>query len=300
MGNHSFYPFSSKRTIKTKINYIPDYKESKYWENRNVYVFEKALGEDIRIVFEDEKTFIYSDKKIDTQPIIDFFNSNLLAGMGKLIKAFNRVSFAMFATFINKNSSIEYGREDIIINDIFINGNWVCQDDFVELLNKCDMISSPLVYKGIFDINEIIKTIDKNSSISFNKDVPIYSIIIRPSIEDFVNSSDRLVAKIVNSKFEDEQEKKDRILESVVEQFISIKLESAPFIRKCLDELKKESIDLKKENIKLILPKLVDLFFSSFNSDIASLGEFKADRFTIISNLLKKKLPNNFRKAFEI
>lgn len=271
---------------------------------------ERMLGNPIKIIFDGDKIFISSlnGNKEVSNDLVKYFNNNFTKSFSKVIMEFNSVPFIIFGDYLKSNSKINYlnkSEEKLIINDIFINDNWVCSDDFYEILKKTNFSYSPILYKGEFNENIIKNLLTKNSIISENKNTEIYSIFIKPIIEDNYEGKNRLMAQVYNKKYKpitmkDIKDKINKKMEEEMNQFLDFHISNEKTVELFRELLNKESIKCEVSNLKLILPRLVDFFINETKIEILNYVSVTKNSYEETISIIKKKLPNKIRKSLNI
>ncbi|MFW6282054.1 MAG: RNA ligase family protein [bacterium] len=142
---------------------------------------ERVKGVSFIIVIDDGNIKVHSKEK--TGEIVDYINNSLIRPIAKLIQYFNKVNMSIYGEYItHEDSIVRYiGPPKIYFYDMFINDNWIRNDDFIELFNKFKIPTAPVIHNGIMNqdfINKIYNiTNSKKSLINGFEDV--YGVYIK-------------------------------------------------------------------------------------------------------------------------
>lgn len=147
---------------------------------------------------------------------------------------FSLVDFTVFVEYITyKNQRLEYLKEGesgrLIINDIYINGNWIRQKDLEAICQKVGLMTMPILYEGKYD-EKVFETFANKTYSHFNVGTMKYGIFIKPVIED-ENENKRMAIEILNEKYTSVPKEDYRsilphedILKELVEEFVDERL----------------------------------------------------------------------------
>lgn len=314
----TFYGYYQKEKIFPIINEINDTLR-KTLLNRDVVTLEKICGKPFRIYFDGKKFYIGSEynllKITDEYYGIHKIFKNYENCFVKLSELLFLVPFTLFGEIINKKTESEVyylcldNQNKLVFHDIFLNDNWMNWQDTKKILIKSDLLFTPELYTGKFNLQKIKVCANGFSKFSSFKNQPIAGVIIRPTLEDEYREDSlvdkRLITKIIAKKFV----KKSKNLPVVFNKKSSANV-AYEIILKYTDGdqtesywkslLTKESILLIKPNLDKILKIIVKDTLEMLNEDImleALVSEI--DEKNII-DCIEKQLPWRIRKILKI
>jgi hypothetical protein len=290
------------------------------FDKRAIVVLEKLRGLSIRVMF-DGKTYKFGNRWGNLKDDLEsqFMIKSLVNYKDEFIKLAEKISvpFCLFGELINNEISkeISYFKSSsskaIYFHDIFLNENWMCWDDFSNLMESVELLHVPLIKLINFDEEEIKKLAN---AVSMTSELPgqlMEGIIIRPFIEDSEYSS-RLIAKVTNSPFVEKR---------IFNSSNSIKKETS-FIYKNSDvlvytiagsildkfcteartiywkhELDIKNIQMTESNIYKILSMLVKISIKDLASEIDStITKIPVNKKLLVKEL-KRELPKRITKS---
>jgi len=288
------------------------------FDERAIVILEKLRGLSVRAMF-DGKTYKFGDR---WGSLKDDFTShfaretfmNYKNGLVELTKKIP-VPFCLFGELINNEISkdisyfkIENSRA-IYFHDIFLNDNWMCWDDFSNLMELVELPHVPLIKLINFEEKEIKKLAITNSMVSEFSDQPMEGVIIRPFIED-CECSTRLIAKVTNSPFIEKKvftipnrteisavyKNKDILVYtlagSILDKFCT---EARAIYWK--HELDIKNIQMTESNIYKILSMLVKISIKDLASEIDSMVTKTFVNKKFLVKELKRELPKRITKS---
>lgn len=302
---------------------IPLYKYvEETFKGRSVTILEVIKGYSVILTFdkEEKKFFVSYEKDSPKSPQVEATldvnaNEEEYEFHKKLNKAIERIgygmiSFSIYGEFVDKNTQylnyVNDNKADFIIYDVYLNSNWMCQDDIQEIFGDiAGLHIAPKIYKGKFDEIEINKSFNKKSL--YNKDIDVYGIIVKPNIEDEYKTK-RIASFFIDNRYK-EVKKDDNYKDTI----IKIAYELAEENQKQLKYIKMEverKFELVKKNKGEILSysvnQLIDIYlsakiyqkiYSNFNKNKAS--NLKSIEKDVIKEL-KKILPSYFMKLYKL
>ena len=152
------YNYSYEKTEDKKIKYCDYEKHSpEKLKGENIYVTEMFDGIDAKIYVKEDQTmkFIYNksleNEKNDYLLVLNTYFKEKIRLLGSL---FNKVEFVIFCKCINyENSKIKYfdGNKTMIFTDLYINENWLLQDDIYKYFVSFQLPTPEILYEGVFD-----------------------------------------------------------------------------------------------------------------------------------------------------
>jgi len=280
--NYTTYTTKETKPLKDvlleKEDYIGEYDGSydNEYHGRTIVAFEKLKGVDFKVCFDGSKVYVRTAEGKSTE-IVNVLNKKYMKGFGKVVQKFNQVPFTAFGIYIIpkksdnsilKTDSIDYIKEDgeskLVLYDIKINDNWVCQDHIKELFKENEIDILPELYKGTFHIDKLYNLLKKNSVFSEFENQPIEGIIIKPICEDDDLKFHRLIFKITNSCFkintyftkEEKVNINDLAIKTIGEFFKSST--ETYVVNFWKERLNYEGIEIKTVNMSKILKLLVN------------------------------------------
>lgn len=138
-------------------------------KGKEFLALERVKGISFMIVIDDLKVIVYSDEKSDE--IVEFINNEHSGAITKLIKHFESVNMTIYGEYITHDNSINkyIGSPKIYFYDMFINDNWIKNDDFIEIFNELKLPIPPVIRNGALTqdyINNLSKIVNSNSLIN--------------------------------------------------------------------------------------------------------------------------------------
>ena len=195
----------------TRVDEIDESTTTDKFEGRHVYVLEKLRGVPVRVIY-DGKKFKYGSRYTELKDRADTFGARDLIetfeekyeNLAKLIG--EEVPFCLYAEMVGHeiNKDIEYfdydDQKEIYFHDIFLNDNWMCWDDFEELMRLTELPIVPKIALIPYNEDKIKEMAAQNSLLSEKADQKMEGVIIRPYIEDS-DYNRRMILKYTNKEF---------------------------------------------------------------------------------------------------
>jgi len=148
---------------KSFYEYSPDKMEDKnlpknfldFSRGQNFSAYEMISGVNFILVVDDD-IIIHADKK--TNEMVELFNGTLIKPLSRLVQHFgDGVEFTLYGTYLShEDSVVDYvGPPKIFFYDMYMNSNWIRNDDFEELFNKFGLPTAPPIQTGTMNNNFI-------------------------------------------------------------------------------------------------------------------------------------------------
>lgn len=117
-------------------------------EGKEFLALERVKGISFMIVIDNENIKVHSDKKANE--IVEYINGNLIRPISKLIQHFNKIDMSIYGEYItHKDSATAYiGPPSVYFYDMYINENWIKNDDFIEIFNSFGLPVAPIIRNG--------------------------------------------------------------------------------------------------------------------------------------------------------
>jgi hypothetical protein len=137
---------------------------------------ERVKGVSFMIVIDDEDIKVHSKEKADedikvhskekADEIVEYINSSLIRPIANLIQFFNKVNMSIYGEYItHEDSVVKYiGPPKVYFYDMFMNDNWIRNDDFLELFKKFKIPTAPVIHNGTMNQDFINKIHDMTNS----------------------------------------------------------------------------------------------------------------------------------------
>jgi hypothetical protein len=291
--------YKNKINISEKLNLSEfDYIDKDDFDNRFVIVYEKIRGIDIRVVYDSGLVKILDGfTSNELNEVYNFFNLKYVKNYSKIVQAFgNSIPFVMYGVYINpkKQSEIKYLPEDsepnIIFSDIFINNNWVNNDDLEELITNNGLKYVPILYQGNFDIDNIEMISKQCSTYSQFNDQIMEGVVIKSYIEDADKKNNRLARILTNEHFIHTSLVSNEKIESEAKKLLRGYI-SGSTVSHWSTLLNKKKIELKKENLTLIMKTICNDALIDLQVDVQQLSLDEKLPFDDLLKSVKKFLP---------
>lgn len=178
------------------------------------------------------------------------------------------VSFKVFIEYINKkNQKIDYitGKDEgfVIVNDIYINSNWIRHKDLYNICMECGLEVMPPLYEGVYD-EKIINIYANEVSSSFNDNIRNYGIFIKPIFED-EEKGKRVIELRINDKYSKAfREAKERRKEKQLALIVHKEAIEEDEIRKQVDHFLTNSLTDVRKNVA---DKVLEYNFPNFKKN---------------------------------
>ena len=301
----------TKQSTKNKktvcYDYVPkDLMSSSFSEGKiekspsnTMHIYERVRGRSFIVTYESERgVYVYSPDNLDE--IVENFNNNAAKSFAKVRDYLCNQDFAIYGEYITPElSKTPYsGEGKIYFYDIFVNDNWIRNDDFVEMAESFNLPIAPVVStvsSGLLTEKYLKKMLDNKSSVPNNKD--IYGFYIKSLLEF---GSHRNVNKgafdFENPKYS-QNKKKDKSAKKKDEKIKNDVVELARYtitekvVSDWKKKLKKEKIDISKNNLDKILPPLVDDYLFNFSEDVLILAQEENIEVDEACDKIKKFIP---------
>ena len=288
------------------------------FDERAIVILEKLRGLSVRAMF-DGKTYKFGDR---WGSLKDDFTShfaretfmNYKNGLVELTKKIP-VPFCLFGELISDEicKDISYFKlansRAIHFHDIYINDNWMCWDDFSNLMESVELSHVPLIKLIDFNEEEIKNLAITSSMVSEFSDQPMEGVIIRPFIEDSEYST-RLIAKVTNSPFVEKRifTFPNKIIETPAyknKDVLVYSLAGSILDKFCTEaraiywkhELDVKNIQMTESNIYKILSMLVKISIKDLASEIDSMVTKTFVNKKLLVKELKRELPKKITKS---
>lgn len=214
------------------------------------------------------------------------------------------VDFMVFAEYLTaENQKVPYlnkGGATFVIQDIFINKNWVPHEQLINICQKCKLKAAPIIYCGKY--NEVVFNILANNSTSFlNKNTEKYGISVKLYLEKHneikrtakLYLNDKFIKKIIKPKTISKEEIEAKVKKEVSKIFTKkakkkVKVLINNTFSKLFIEKHTQKIE-KKDFFPLIVSSIEKTFFSNFAlNDLNQKKYKKALRKKILEILIKE------------
>lgn len=223
----------------------------------------------------DDNITIHADEK--SKEIVEAFNNEYVKPLSRLIQFFGEgINFTLYGTFISHEvSKTGYiGPPRIFFYDMFINSNWVRNDDFRELLPKFGLNIAPIIKEGVINnsfIRDVNNAIDSVSNI--NGVGEVYGIYfkslngighhrdIKKGAYTFFNEKYRGNAAGKSISLAKEKEAKKKIEEVAYFTVTNEIMDKWEII------LKSRNIEKKKSNKNKIMPILMNSYIEEYDEE---------------------------------
>jgi hypothetical protein len=155
---------------------------------------------------ESNSAFLVLDGNINNKKYAFYNNVRIVADM----IGGGEVDFALYGEFIDEETQrqpyVEKDKADFLLYDIYVNDNWMCQDDIDRIAEKSKMRLAPKIFEGKFNEVKLNKIVEGKSS--YNSKLKRHSIIVKPTLEDEYNNK-RIATKFTSSIFKKKEPVKD-------------------------------------------------------------------------------------------
>lgn len=240
-------------------------------EGQEFLTLEKVKGISFMIVIDDEDIKVHSDKK--AEEIVRYINDNLIRPISKLIQHFEKVDMSIYGEYITHEDSVtEYiGPPKVYFYDMYINENWVRNDDFLEIFRSFNLPVPPVVHNGVIN-NEYYVILDKALKInSFaNGFKEMYGVYIK-SLNGM--GEHRSISKgaylHLNSKYRKKAGKPKKELEELqkkIEELAYFTI-SEDMVTRWEVMLKAKGIEKTRKNLDKIMPLLIADYISKHQEE---------------------------------
>lgn len=307
---YSYTSKSEKEILINKSDEIKSLENAFYFfeKNINVWIIERPFLPKIKVVSDSGNFSVYSNGATaeEVMKAEQFIKGNMKSNFEKLDRKLNNVSYALFGVF-NTNGFVYF-------DDIYLNENWFCYDDVIEILKSCGIKYMPVIYNGI--LNKSTTSIFKDYPSTFYKDKEIRSFIIRPVVE-FEKKSDRAIAFVVNPKYKNKLPNFTKKTESVSDRSSTKRKtenkrsnEAASYLvdyylddqlfEYLREKLSENGIQINKNAKDKILSFVTKTFIDKFDSDINEISVAHSVDKTSIIESVKRTFPKKFLKKINI
>lgn len=165
---------------------------------------EKIDGTNIRVMWDGEK--VTFGGKTDRAQIPSHLVTTLMERFtSEKMKSVSESPFCLYGegygVKIQKGGNYIPDRADFILFDVKIGDWWLKREDVTDIANKLEINEVPVIGKGnLLQGVELVKHGFK-SRISHNKEYMAEGLIMRPSVELFNRSGERIICKIKHKDF---------------------------------------------------------------------------------------------------
>lgn len=273
-------------------------------KGKDFMVMEGVKGTPFRIYVQKGKTTVAS--KEYNEEIVNHINLHFIRAISKAFYHFKQNDICIYGQYINeKNTPTKYtGNRVMYFYDLFVNNNWIRNDDFFNLFRKFGLNTPPVIHNGVISKDyhlKVQKILNGKSSIKGLNEVhslyikSLNGIGVHNSISKgayFLNNPNVIKAE---NKISKEDEKKSN---KMISEFIDYSLDS-DFVSKWEVVMKAQGIDMNIKNIDRIMKTIVPSFISSNKEEIEILSfELKIsknDVEKIMKNYLGKVIPKKLK-----
>lgn len=286
---------------------LPDDFVSKA-KSRTVHCFEQQKGISFVVSNDNGKILIDSEEASEetVQRIIEYFNNNLIKPFSRLIQFFENQNFLLYGEYItSQNSKTPYaGPSRIFFYDMYINENWIYNDDFIEIFSKIELPIPPVIGQYIVN-NKFLSKIE--SKIKINSNIngfqELYGLYVKPLVGVGVHRNISKGAYVYyNDKYKKKENKKSKKKDYLEHQKTIEEVADFSITKDVLNSweiiLKSRNIEKSKNNLGQIMPILVNDFLrrNTEELDILSL-ELNTSR-EESEDLMKKFIPKIIIQKF--
>lgn len=256
---------------------------------------------------ESNSAFIVLDGNINNSDYAFYKNVRTVAN----IIGGGEVDFALYGEFIDQETQrqpyIKNSGADFLLYDIYVNDNWMCQDDIDIIAEKSNLRLAPKIFNDGFNEIKLNKLTTEKSS--YNKKVKCHSIMVKPTLEDEYNNN-RIVAIFTNSAFKKDEEKSSEFYkkcEDLAQEVIGKHLTNH-IIKEVEKTVRKKYLVINKSNKDKVLSYSINETLSKYlnhniktyvNKYFGSSYEFSSVYKTVHS-YLKKRLPYFYLKHYNL
>lgn len=273
-------------------------------KGKDFMVMEGVRGTPFRISVQEGKTTVAS--KEYNEEIVNHINLHFIRAISKAFYHFKQNDICIYGQYINeKNTPTKYtGNRVMYFYDLFVNNNWIRNDDFFNLFRKFGFNTPPVIHNGVISKDYHLKAqkiLNGKSSIKGLNEV--HSLYIKSLNGIGVHNSISKGAYFLNNpnviktenKISKEDEKKSN---KMISEFIDYSLDS-DFVSKWEVVMKAQGVDMNIKNIDRIMKTIVPSFISNNKEEIEILSfELKIsknDVEKIIKNYLGKVIPKKLK-----
>ena len=288
MNSVSYHKIEDK-----KIDYVSLSKHLTDIVSNDVFIMEDVKGLSFKIVCKDKISFSYEKEhlKKDVDKFFTIFNRTIVNKIRLLRKKFGKADIVIFVKGLKKEDYFDYEDYSFVFTDIYVNSNWVLQDDIIEFFKEVDLPTPKVLYEGLYSY-EAVKDIAENTKSEYSKkDIP-FGFCIKTRYEDGVSKalSSRKVFTFPSAGYEmilkEEEKKLERKSQEYFEKlFVNNTEQWKIFVQFKVEEYGNAKWDFEK---KKIIEKTNDLIMDSFNSHLINLSAK--------NKLEYRKLEKSFRK----
>lgn len=186
-------------------------KTVRLFENLEIVATEKVHGSSSKFLYKDGEVFIGSRNrwvKDDGENIWSrAYRKN--PQIEKFLK--ENEGLVLFGEVYGNVKNFHYGMKpgdiDFVAFDVMRNGAWVAYDEFIDLMSKYNILTPPVLYEGIFDLdklNEIIETDSRLSWFNAGKKTNhiMEGVVVRPKHQElFDYRHGRVTGKLVSYRY---------------------------------------------------------------------------------------------------
>ena len=302
MGIYSSYiveeKFSEKAPRDINLSFLTQANFDEFIDSKFT-IFETETGIYFRLIFQvvdgKDKINVYLDKKNSAheRKIIDAVNKGYVRQTYRFFNYFEKVSMCFYGVYISKENDSTYtGADRIVFYDVYLNDNFIKNDDLQELFETFKIPTLKQYKKSINLSTHLVKEMDEfinnnglKKSLYLKSDDELYFGNRSQKLGSFIYYGEGLNKQKKTPKEEDERLKiaaKKVVDDVTINKYVNIGWEST---------LKAMNIPICKENKEKILSVLVGKFTNIYQHRITQAAEefnvFEDD----IEKYIRKYLP---------
>lgn len=293
------YTKSEWEILKGKNDEVKSISEifTMFSANQKVWFIERPFLPKVKVLLHEKSITVYSNgcTNEEIEKAINIINKNgFYKNFHNLHDDFMNVSCILFGFIDDSNDSI-------YIDDIYVNDNWVCFDDVLEITEKHNIQHPNVLFHDRLTLSttEVFNSMESE----FYEDKTIRSFIVRPEVEVDRPSNGRVCGLAVNPAFKKKTKKEvksknenDKDASSAADFLLDYYFDEQLFAF-LVQGLSENGIPINKNNKDKILSFITKTFLSKFDKDIDEFSKTeKVNKENIIFNL-KKSLPKRFLKT---
>jgi hypothetical protein len=271
-------------------------------KGKDFIIMEGVKGTPFRIFISKSKTTVSSMEY--NEEIVNHINLHFIRALSKAFHYFGQNEITIYGQYINENNtpSKYSGNRMIYFYDLFINNNWIRNDDYINLFRKFGLNTPPILYNGTI-LKDYSSSVQKilNGKSSIKGLDSVHSLYVKSlngiGIHNSIKKGAYFIDNpkfVVRKKEENENSQKDSKIEKEIRDYVDYTLDS-DFVSKWEIVLKAKGLELNSKNIQNIMSTIVSSYILSNKEEIEilsfDLNISKKDVEKKIKNYLGKVVP---------